>query len=70
MIERVKTGDLQGVKLELERYNIEPREIFYETFKQTPIFFCAHIKNKERCVEMPHFFIEKGVDPKYKDTLK
>ncbi len=56
--------------MELSRYGIDPKEIFYETFKQTPIFFCALIKNRERCVEMTNFFIQKGVDPTYKDTLK
>jgi len=57
VIERVKTGDLSGVQMELSRYGIDPKEIFYETFKQTPIFFCALIKNRERCVEMTNFFI-------------
>lgn len=70
IIDKVKLGDIVGVKQDLERFSIDPKQIFYDTYKQTPIFYATHIKDAQRCIEMTNFFIEAGVDPAYKDSLR
>ena len=45
IVERVKIGDLVNVQSELVRFGVDPKRILYDTFKQTPVFYCALIKD-------------------------
>jgi ankyrin repeat protein len=70
IIERVKAGNLQALQNELARFGVDPKDIFYDTFKQTPIFYCSLIKDPTLCTQIFEFLVAQGVDPLYRDTLK
>lgn len=70
IIEKVKKGDKTGVQRDVDMFNIDPKQIFYDTYKQTPIFYCTLIKDESIAVEMLNYFISVGVDAGYRDTLK
>jgi len=70
IIERVKSGNMQAVQNEIQRFGVDPKKIHYDTYKQTPIFYCSLIKDRNLCSQMLNYFKEVGVDLTYKDTLR
>ena len=70
IIERVKSGNIQAVQNEIQRFGVDAKKIYYDTYKQTPIFYCSLIKDRTLCVQMLNFFKDQGVDLAYKDTLR
>lgn len=52
------------------RFNCKASDILYDAYKQTPIFYCALIKDESRAVEMINFFVSLGVKADYKDSLR
>ena len=70
VIEKVKKGDIPGVQRDLNMFNIDPKLIFYDTYNQTPIFYCSLIKEEALCLKMANFFVSLGVSCPHKDTLK
>lgn len=70
IIARLKEGDIQATRDEILRFGVDIRQFYYETYLQTPIFFCTHIMDDDRSIGMMKMLIELGCDPTYKDRLR
>lgn len=70
IIDWVKSGDIDAVWMELERFKVDAKEIYYDNYKQTPLFYCTHIRDKAWRLDMVNFLIAQGVDPTYKDSMR
>lgn len=72
ILETIKKGDLDGVKMEIDKYckevggNIEPQHILPyihdDKYHHNAIFYAALIKEEQPCLRMVEYLVQHGVD--------